>query len=187
MLWCDVTWQSGGMTWAMFKWVVFRLYDIYIYMLSCFSLLVRNVAYLSLVLLILCNDVPWMTLDEFPSPFFYMLPLCLHFIAYLHCGQCALQVWGKGLEKKIYFLFSMFSICCFLFLYFVLVSMFVSIFLCLVVCRFCLFSISVCWFGFCAIFCFVVFVLFCRFTFLHAKIETNKIFQLLLSNVFCWI
>ena len=42
------------------------------------------VADLSLVLPILCDDVPRMALEEFPSLFFYMLSLCLHFITCSH-------------------------------------------------------------------------------------------------------
>jgi len=64
------------------------------------------VADLSLDLSILCDDVPWMALEEFSSLFFYMLSLCLHFIAYSHWGQCAFQFWGEGLEKYVFsFLF----------------------------------------------------------------------------------
>ena len=37
-----------------------------------------------LVLTILCDDVPRMALEEFPSLFFYMLSLCLHFITCSH-------------------------------------------------------------------------------------------------------
>jgi len=82
------------------------------------------VANLSLVLPILCDDVPWVALKELPSPFFYMISLCLHFIACLYWGQCALQVWGEGFRKvkKICFLF---FVCCFLYMLLFPISIFV--------------------------------------------------------------
>ena len=80
---------------------------------------------LSLVLPILCDDVPWMAHEEFPFPF---LSLRLHFITCSHWGQCAFQVWGKGLENSGFsiFLFSLFSIVMFVSI-FCLYLFFVSI------------------------------------------------------------
>ena len=40
--------------------------------------------------------------EELPSPIFYMLSLCLHFIACSHLRQCAFQMWWEDLEKKKY-------------------------------------------------------------------------------------
>ena len=158
------------------------------------------VADLSLVLPILCHDVPWMTLEEFPSPFFYMLSLCLYFIAHSYWGQCAVQVWGEDLEK-ICFLFYVFSIfcllfscicCCFLFLYSILVFVTVYVFyFCLsVCCSVCfqyllLFYVSVFCFYFCD--CFYFLFLFSYLFYLFFVFVCCLFLFLLLFSVFCFV
>ena len=116
------------------------------------------VADLSFVLPILCDDVPWMTLEEFPSLFFYMLSLCLHFITCSHWGQCVFQVWGKGLEKSVF---------CFPFLLFLLLCLF--LFSCILFCLF---------FCICMLFLFFFYFLFCCicfvFLFSYFYIQKNK-------------
>ena len=71
------------------------------------------VADLSLVLPILCDDVPWMALEEFSSSLFYMLSLfCISLHAYIE-DNVHFKCEGKGLQKKksvvllylLYFLF----------------------------------------------------------------------------------
>ena len=119
----------------------------------------KFMADLSLVLSNLCNDVPWMALEDFPSFFFfYMLSLCLHFITCSHWGQCASQVWGEGLENNLFvFLFFCFPFCvciCFLYLFSYMLFYFC-----------CCFPFSV--------FCLALFVLFCCFTVLHKIKNTD--------------
>ena len=57
VLWCDVGRKNGEMTWTIFKYVLFCLYDIYTYLLSCFFPLVRNVITHSLC--VVCVWIIW--------------------------------------------------------------------------------------------------------------------------------
>ena len=142
---------------------------------------------LSLVLPILCDDVPWMTLEEFPSLFFYILSLCLHFITCSHWGQCAFQVWGEGLENNCCFMFLLFLLL-FVFLYFVSVFVCVSIFcFCLAIFCYVYFSVVVCCFFFVVVFYFLsccIYFVSLFYYFLHTENKKGKNLQFLFSNVF---
>ena len=127
----------------------------------------------SLVLPILCDDVPWMALKEFLSFFFYMLSFWLHFITCSHWGQYAFQVWG-GFRKNLFsiFLFSLFYVCCIGFVVVIFVSIF-CLFFCIYIymlfCFCCFFLFFVC------CICFVL--LFYYFTvFTYRKLKNNKDF-----------
>ena len=146
---------------------------------------------LSFVLPILCDDVPWMTLEEFPSFFFYMLSLCLHFITCSHWGQCSFQVWGKGLGKYIFcFLFLLFLLL-FLFLYSVLIFVFISFF-CFylaIFCSVCVFCSGMLFYFCCCFLLSILLYLFCfvdllLLLFLHTKIKKIQILLQLFSDVF---
>ena len=123
------------------------------------------VANLSLVLPILCDYVPWMTLEEFPFLFFYMLSLCLHFITCSHWGtMCISSVGGRFRKKIVCFLFFVFFVFCFylaiFYFFYFIVPVRCSIFYCFMFHVFC----------FAVFFCFTFF-----FTVLHTE---NKNFRL---------
>ena len=122
----------------------------------------KFVANLSLVLPILCDDVPWWAPEELPSPIFYMLSLCLHFIACSHLRQCAFQMWWEGLEKKSVFCFClMFTIFLYLLLFFCFCIMFsFCVCICFLFVVLSVFYICMLFLFFCICFVLLLFLLF---------------------------
>ena len=133
-------------------------------------------------------------------------PLLLYVVTLFafHCmltlrTMCTSSVGGRVYKICLLFsLFPVFCICyCLLFLYYVLVFMFIYVFcLCLVVCRFCLFFVSVCFFVyfFVSICCFCFFVVVCFLfccicfvvlLFLHIE-KLRKLLNLGTFSYFSW-
>ena len=117
----------------------------------------------SLVLPILCDDVPWMVLEEFPSLFllYFVSMFAFHYMLTLRTMCNSSIGGGGGLEKSIFYFFCICFFCFLLLFLFVSVSV-LFLFSCILFCLsfyICMLFLFCCFFLFSMLlylFCFVV-------------------------------